>query len=105
MRGLVTMSKRIEKLLKQHRHLKDDDMKLVANVWHQDLIKIGKDPYVITAFDMLQAFAMGKLSNTETIRRTRQKIQELHPSLRGKSYKNRKTVATKEVIQQLRQIK
>jgi hypothetical protein len=74
-------------LLTNKEHLRDNDQALIANIWWRELVTQGKDKS--TAFEMLKVFSEGKLSNPESIRRSRQKIQEEQPELRGKSYRAR----------------
>ena len=50
----------------------------------------------LTAQELLTDYANGKLTNAEAIRRSRQKIQEQEPSLRGKNYQGR--MAEEEVV-------
>ena len=80
------------RLLTKFPHLRDSDTKLIATIWGSD---IGKNEHglvakQITAFTFLEMFACGKYTSPESIRRIRQKIQEQHEELRGKSYKARK---------------
>ena len=44
----------------------------------------------MTASELLSMYANSKLTNAETIRRMRAKLQEDVPSLRGKAYELRK---------------
>ena len=74
-------------LLTNKEHLRDNDQALIANIWWRELVTQGKDKS--TAFEMLKVFSEGKLSNPESIRRARQKIQEEQPELRGESYRAR----------------
>ncbi len=74
-------------LLTNKEHLRDNDQALIANIWWRELVTQGKDKS--TAFEMLKVFSEGKLSNPESIRRSRQKIQEEQPELRGTSYRAR----------------
>jgi hypothetical protein len=74
-------------LLTNKEHLRDNDQALIANIWWRELVTQGKDKS--TAFEMLKVFSEGKLSNPESIRRSRQKIQEEQPELRGASYRAR----------------
>jgi hypothetical protein len=74
-------------LLTNKEHLRDNDQALIANIWWRELVTQGKDKS--TAFEMLKVFSEGKLSNPESIRRARQKIQEEQPELRGQSYRVR----------------
>ncbi len=74
-------------LLTNKEHLRDNYQALIANIWWRELVTQGKDKS--TAFEMLKVFSEGKLSNPESIRRSRQKIQEEQPELRGESYRAR----------------
>jgi len=82
---------RIEKVLIEHPHCRDDDMRLIQNIWQQELVeKVGLQNYsneLVNRRKVIQEVA--SLSSPEAIRRMRQKIQELTPSLRGESYKDR----------------
>jgi len=71
-------------LLTHKDHLRDNDQALIANIWWRELTTMGKDK--ANAFEVLKIFSQGKLSNPESIRRSRQKIQEENPELRGDSY-------------------
>jgi hypothetical protein len=73
----------IIKLLTKHEHLRDNDTALIANIWYREFDAEQK------TYDFLKAFADGKLTNPESIRRARQKVQEEMPELRGKSYQIR----------------
>ena len=76
--------------LTKHPHLRNNDSKLIATIWYQQL---GKDQIDrMSAMDFLQTFADSKLHNPESIRRMRQKLQEQYPHLRGASYQHRKTI-------------
>ena len=41
------------------------------------------NPKGMTAYDFLRLYSEGRLTNAETIRRVRQKLQEENPDLRG----------------------
>lgn len=81
----------IEAFLAQYPHCRDDDQRLIANIWQQEILAMhGQEGYnTKTCHDILSDFATGKLSSPESIRRTRQKIQELQPLLRGEKYQQR----------------
>lgn len=79
---------RVEKYLLTYPHLRDDDFKLIASYWQNEIGK-GKIE-TLTGYELLKMFAEQKLTHPESIRRSRQKLQELRPELRGKSYKSRK---------------
>lgn len=91
----------VKNLLSLHPHLRDDDSKLIATIWYFEAG--GKKSAEITAYDFLEAFAVGKYAHPETIRRIRQKIQEETPELRGKSYKDRQ-VKSKEIRKNIKKI-
>lgn len=85
---LKTNKEKVELLLLTNASLKDDDNKLIATFWFQELRdKIN----FMKGFDFLKHFADGNLTNPETIRRIRQKLQEKNPALRGEKYNNRKS--------------
>ena len=74
---------RVKALLVKHPHLRNSDNKLIANIWHNDLFKLGFYPIDTQASIFLGLYADGKLTNAETIRRVRLKLQEENPELRG----------------------
>jgi hypothetical protein len=82
-REMSLVKDRVKALLVKHPHLRDSDNKLIANIWSQDLRKMGLISVDITAFNFLYRYSEGNLTNAETIRRVRQKIQEENPDLRG----------------------
>ena len=76
-------------LLKNQEHLRDDDNRLIANVWHKHIVDIGLDPVNITAYDLLDMFAKSELPNPQSIRRIRRKLQEEFKELRGNEWDKR----------------
>ena len=69
-------------LLQKWPEMRDNDRQLMLNVWaFQDGGLID-----LRFKDFANDFKNGKYADPESIRRTRQKIQELHPELRGKTY-------------------
>ena len=81
-RGMSLVKDRVKALLVSYPHLRDNDNKLIATIWKQDLRNMGINLDIAT-YNFLQLYALGELSNSETIRRVRQKIQEENPELRG----------------------
>ncbi len=69
-------------LLTKYSHLRDDDYKLIATVWKMEV----DDIHSMSAMDLLILMASGGLSNPESIRRSRAKIQQEVESLRGEKY-------------------
>lgn len=79
----------VEKWLKNHPPTRDSDTKLLANIWSEIMGVQALD--ILTARQLLQKMVDGELPSSETIRRTRQKLQEQNPELRGVSYIGRKS--------------
>ena len=80
----------IKRLLNKSPHLRDSDSKLIATYWYNEIKAKNLDLKEMTGFEFVKMFAESKLTNPETIRRMRAKIQEESPELRGKLYKVRK---------------
>jgi len=87
---------KVERLLTTHPHFRDSDNKLIAAYWFSELKRKGMDIEKMSAMDLLHYFAESKLTNTETIRRSRAKLQEEKPNLRGNNYTARKGVIQKQ---------
>jgi hypothetical protein len=82
----------IKELLMNHPKLRDSDNNLISTYWFKELQLKGIDTKNITAFELLKMYADSKLTNAETIRRMRAKLQEDYDSLRGEKYNLRKGV-------------
>lgn len=78
---------KVESLLQSKPHLKDNDNLLLANIWASEVEEMGIDPAKVSVF--LALYGLGYLSNAESIRRCRQKLQQENPELRGNNYKGR----------------
>jgi hypothetical protein len=76
----IKVKDKVKLLLETFPHLRDSDERLTANIW------LSETPKDATAFQVLQMYAEKRLTNAESIRRTRAKLQEEIPELRGKSY-------------------
>jgi hypothetical protein len=69
-------------LLLNWPEMRDNDRQLMLNVWgKQDAALIDR-----SFKDFASDFKRGKYADPESIRRTRQKLQEVHPELRGRTY-------------------
>ena len=66
-----------------------------------ELLKKGVDLNELSAFDLLKYYAESKLTNAESIRRMRAKLQEEHPELRGRKYQLRQTTLKNKVRKEL----
>ena len=87
MKSKLKKQELIKSLLDKYPHLKDNDMRLICNVWASEMKSQGVDPHQFrTLFLMLQN---GTISNPESIRRGRAKLQEEFPEYRGEKYIDR----------------
>jgi len=90
---MIKVAKLVKELLENHKDLRDDDERLICQVWWTQASSVlkGRDDnrgdYVFISF--LRDYSKGQFHKAESIKRSRQKLQELHPGLRGKSYKAR----------------
>lgn len=94
--------KEITYFLTNTPHLRDNDLKLLATIWWKEVKDKRLDTKTMSAQELLQMLADGKLSNPSSIRRCRAKLQEVNPQLRGQRYKNRQKDQTTEVKDELR---
>lgn len=84
--NLKKTKEKVRRFLEKTPHLRDNDNALVAYIWWDDYKELGENGNVLAFLTLL---SKGKLSNFESIRRCRQKLQELHPELRGDKYLER----------------
>jgi len=91
-----TTTTKVQMMLTKFAHLRDDDNKLIACIWKWQIEDvIGIDYNALTAHQLLKMIAEHKLASSESIRRTRCKLQELKPALRGLKYLDRQKNAEK----------
>jgi len=60
---------------------KMNDTRLIKNIWYQDLIYSGYSAQ--DAINIVSTLNIDQLTNPETIRRTRQKLQQENPDMYG----------------------
>ena len=84
----------VEKWLRKHPHLRDDDARLVANIWRTQTKGIDSKK------EFLALLAKGKITPSDSITRSRRKLQELYPELRGKLW-NQRQGKQEDVIDQI----
>lgn len=90
----------VEELLRRSKYLRDHDEALVASCI---LRIIGEDKITrMSAVDLLVLMEEGELPHFESIRRTRQKLQEHNPELRGRKYIERKGVMEEAIREETR---
>lgn len=85
---IATLQEIVKELLESDQRLRDDDKKLSARIWCNELG--GEDAATnMSAFAFLSNYARGKLTSQESIGRARRIICEDFPHLRGAKYKER----------------
>tara|TARA_R100000388_G_scaffold38056_2_gene29477 strand:- start:2751 stop:3062 length:312 start_codon:yes stop_codon:yes gene_type:complete len=92
---------KVEKLLTNHIGCRDNDNKLIANFWFDELYRKGKNAGEITAFEFLRMLSLNEFTSSETIRRTRCKLQEENKELRGRNYNKRQGELQSKVRKEL----
>ncbi len=81
----------VEEILTNHPETRDNDKHLMLKVWSkQDKRVLKKD---FTFWEFAVSFKDGAYAQPESIRRTRQKLQEENIDLRGKNYEKRQKQA------------
>ena len=89
----------IENILKNSEKARDNDQYLAILVWNNEIENFSS----LSMKEFAKLFVSGKVTSTETIRRCRQKLQELNPQYRGLSYKQRHK-NTEKVKKELKEI-
>lgn len=77
----------VKALLTRYTDLRDSDEMLVAWIWKTQVDQMNYPQ--LSADKFLQMMAKGMFPSSETITRTRRKVQEENPELRGKKYYDR----------------
>ena len=91
MKKLFSVIDEVEKFLTEYPVLRDNDEKLMANIWNKHL---GDITYV-NGEDILKMLANHELPSYESISRCRRKLQEEFPHLRGHKWEGRHKRAAK----------
>lgn len=73
----------VESLLKTSEPCRNSDARLLASIWAHFL---GEDVDKMNATDLLNKISGNEMPNPESIRRMRQKLQEINPDYRGTTY-------------------
>lgn len=85
--NLLVVKDVVEKLLREQPETRDNDNLLILKVWAEQNPKLREGDSSFWGF--AKDFIDGKYAPAESIRRSRQKLQELNVELQGKSYKKR----------------
>ena len=99
MKNFNEIQKIVGELLNDNPPYRDNDNLLVCRVW-RDVIK-GKYKFYVSTTAFLGLYEDGKLPTADTITRSRRKLQELYPHLRGDAYHIRKGIKQIESKAQL----
>lgn len=78
----------VTRWLKDSPSTRDDDALLCATIWwfeaqYQNMVELSINQFLFE-------YSRGTFTPAETITRSRRKVQEMHPELRGNKYKARK---------------
>ena len=91
MKKLFSVVDDVELFLTKYPSLRDDDERLMANIWHSHIGNLED----VDAKEILHMLAKHELPSYESISRSRRKIQELNPNLRGDKWIERQKRAKK----------
>jgi hypothetical protein len=83
---IKSVKKSVIKLLTANPKLRDNDDKLIATIWYNEVAKLNTD---LSAVDFLKVLGKGGLTSPEAITRARRKAQQHNMELRGTSYQGR----------------
>tara|TARA_R100000742_G_C4251208_1_gene69519 strand:+ start:103 stop:450 length:348 start_codon:yes stop_codon:yes gene_type:complete len=92
------MSQRVLFLLATNGETRENDNSLLVEIWKEDLRKTLSDTELRGLMPALSVFFTlfkeGSLSKPESVRRSRQRLQEQDPTLRSDNYNARKIMAS-----------
>ena len=89
MKKLFSVIDEVEKFLTKYPLLRDNDERLMANIWAKYIGNRDDMNGPESWKDILNLLATGKLPSYESISRCRRKLQEECPSLRGEKWHER----------------
>jgi hypothetical protein len=78
---------KVEYILKNNKRARDNDNYLVALFWYYENPKIMDN--TITMHEFLRSFKNNMIVSPDIITRSRRKLQEFDPELRGENYNKR----------------
>jgi hypothetical protein len=87
-RQIESISHLVKQILVKYPDTRDNDYLLMLKVWSEQNSHLRTRTFTFYSFAL--DFLDGNYAHPESIRRTRQKIQELNPGLRGVGYYKRK---------------
>ena len=86
---IFNLATEVQHVLKKHPVLRDDDNRLIANIWFKKLPNINE----LNGKALLKMIAKGKLPSFASIVRCRRKIQQEDKALRGELWDKRHQIA------------
>ena len=91
----------VRTILEKHPSLRDDNPRLVANIWHEELKSLGIEitPQIKKVLTLIST----ELTSAESITRASRSLQNAVPDLRGKDWEKRQAHAPK-VKKELREL-
>jgi len=99
---IINLNSRVTNLLEKKVHLRDDDRRLICNIWWKSV----SNPELLMFEDFINLYIEGTIPESDSITRCRRKIQEENKKLRGESWDKRHNLekAVKEELKELRSI-
>lgn len=95
---LLIIKHAVANILESSELCREDDNRLIVSIW---AFYLGdKKVNGMSAIDLLNEISEGNMPNPESIRRLRQKLQELNPKYRGENY-GKRLAEQKKVIEEL----
>ena len=83
----------IREVLAYRADLRDSDSRLITHIWYKEAEQLGIELKNISGYDLLKYLQSETFTSTESIRRSRQKVQEQHAETRGQKYLERQAKA------------
>ena len=80
----MKLKDKVKYWLNKHPSLKDDDERLSANIWSNEIQQLGYENK-----DFLRLYSTKQLTSAPSIKRARAKLQEEEPWYRGAKYLKR----------------
>ena len=83
---------KVIKWIVKYPTLRDDDNRLCANIWAEEMSDLGLGDINVPVIEFLRLYSEGKLTSAPSIKRARAKLQEEEPEYRGEKYNLRKGI-------------
>ena len=92
----------VKAILIKHPSLRDDNPRLVANIWYEELQSLGIE--ITPQINKVLTLISTELTSAESITRASRSLQNAVPDLRGKDWEKRQAHAPK-IKKELKEIK